>query len=112
MHYYPDGVTAIALSARGAIAQGDVDRAAKLLRRALDRGFVGLEQLLADPNYRAHRDDPRIDAIFQELAALWIERLEGSPTISQVGLNSLARAYLVRGNVSGARSSFEKPKSV
>ena len=103
---YPDGRIAHATRARESVAQGRIDEGARSLRAAIDRGFEGLEQLLIDPVYRAHRGDPRLEPLLHELAALWVTRFDARDDLTQLEWRQKARAELVLGDVVAARESF------
>jgi hypothetical protein len=106
--HYPDGVAASLLAAKRAALAADADGAVAALRRAHERGFHRFEQLEADPGYAAVRDDPAFRALVREMAATWIASAERKPEPTQAELQSLARAYIARGELEQALEALER----
>ena len=96
VRHYPHGAGASFARAREAAAQGDVDAAVELLRRATARGHRDFEDLLSVPELAALRGRPAFDAFLRERARLRIQRLAEAPRLHVSNRLALARAFLLR----------------
>jgi ATP/maltotriose-dependent transcriptional regulator MalT len=54
------------------------------------------------------RDDPAFRALVREMAATWIASAERKPEPTQAELQSLARAYIARGELEQALEALER----
>ncbi len=105
---YPEGRVASLLAASRYAQAGDVQGVAAALNQAVDRGFDGLELLLADPAFAGFAPNPSYRAVLLRLADLWVDRLSGVSDATQLQYHALARAYWVRGDLDAAARALER----
>ncbi len=104
---YPDGAAANTRKAGRAARQGDFAAAVGYLEAAHARGYNRLDHILIDPSYRPMQGYPPFDALKQEMAREWIERLGANPGSSQVEARALAQAYIVLDDLEAALRVIE-----
>jgi hypothetical protein len=105
---YPEGQVARLRSAHRAALAGDAEETARLLRKAVERGFDRLDVLLSDPVYAALRGHPDFAAIVDELARGMVQRLEARDEPSQAELRVLAQARYVLRDLTGATQAYRR----
>jgi len=106
--HYPEGRQAHLTRARAAARAGDLDGVAAELRGATEAGYDYLHVLLQEPLFAGARSHPGVEAVYQELARTWIERIEGEEQPNQAELNMLAVAYEARGDFEEAVRALER----
>jgi hypothetical protein len=110
--HYPEGRQAHLTRARAAARAGDLDGVAAGLRGAVAGGYDFLHLLLQEPLFANARSHPGVDAVYQDLARTWIERLEREEHLNQAQLNMLAVAHEVRGELEEAVRALERALEV
>jgi hypothetical protein len=106
--HYPEGAAAQTRKATRAARMGDIDGAIVALQAARARGYNRLDQLLAEPAYASFRDDPRFQAVLDELAREWLDRLQLNSSPSQLELRLIAQANAVLDDLPAAIRALEK----
>ena len=106
--HYPGGRQAHLIAARRAAQAGDRESLARELRAAREVGFDSLTQLLNEPLFVQARAHPEVEAVFRDLAAEWIDRLEAVAEPNQTELNMLAVAHETRGEIEPAIRAVER----
>ena len=78
------------------------------LRGAVRRGYDRVDLILAYPPYAALIGRPSFDAVVEEMAGVWVERLAERENLSQADQFTLGVAYRLRGELEAARRTFER----
>ena len=106
--HYPDGKVGLVMRAKRAALMGDSNGAIEALRRASKRGYNRLDELGTDPSWDFMRGHPEFRALIREIAAGWVDTMhrKGDPT--QRELRLLARAHVVRGELSEALAALRR----
>jgi len=105
---YPEGRQAHLVAARHAAEAGDSRALARELRSAMAVGFDSITQLLSEPLFVEARTHPEVEAVFRDLAAEWIARLEVVEEPNQTELNVLSLAHQTRGEIEPAIRAVER----
>jgi hypothetical protein len=105
---YPEGRQAHLVAARRAAEAGDAHAVARELRAAIEAGSDSLSQLLNEPSLARARARPEVETVFRDLAAEWIDRIEGVEEPNQTELNMLALAHQTRGEIDSAIRAVER----
>jgi hypothetical protein len=111
IRHYPDGIAATLMGARRAAQSGDADTAVALLRRARDRGYMRLSQLVGDPAFARMAQEPAFRALLADMAQGLIDTWD-RPGASQPELHQVAYAHLVRGEKALAAAALERALEV
>ena len=106
--HYPEGRQAHLVAARRAAEAGDSRALARELRAARKVGFESITRLLNEPLFVRARVHPEVEAVFRDLAAEWIGRLEVVAEPNQTELNVLALAHETRGEIEPAIRAVER----
>ena len=106
--HYPEGLPAQLDRAASAGRAGDVETAVAALRAAQARGFDRFIDLERDPSFARVREDPRFQAVVEEVARTWVERVEGrrDPTLPELAM--LGQAYATLGDWDRAIELLER----
>jgi hypothetical protein len=104
---YPNGVAAKTQRATAAAQAGDALTAVALLTEAHARGYNRLDHLLA-PSYGPIQGRREFEALKQQWAREWIDRLSKKESQSQHELQLVAQAQLVLGDLEAARATVQR----
>jgi hypothetical protein len=110
--HYPEGRQAHLSRAREAARAGDLEGVAAGLRGATAANYDYLHLLLQEPLFAGARSHPAVNAVFRDLAAMWIERVEQKEAPNQVELNMQAVAHETRGELAAAVRALERALEV
>jgi hypothetical protein len=104
---YPDGMNAALLESRQAAYRGDRREAVAALRRAYERGYRDISDVVANPIYATLRMRSDFRSLVDEMARSWTEQLRDREGLTQFDLVALANAHEIRGERELARRAFE-----
>jgi hypothetical protein len=110
--HHPDGRQAHLTRARAAARAGDLDGVAVGLRGATAAGYDHLHLLAHEPLFTNARSHPGVEAVYQEMARTWIERVEQIEEPNQAELNMLAVAHQTLGELEEAVRALERALEV
>ena len=105
--HYPEGRWAMVELARRAAERGDASEAVRYVERARARGFSKLDVLLR-PRFAKVHGTPSFDALVNDLAQSWIERISAIARPTQSDLMVLAQMHIVRGELDAAQVSLRR----
>jgi len=106
--HYPEGSSALFLSARSAAQTGHFDAAFADLDQLATRGYDGFLMVQGDPGLAPLANDPRFAPVLARFADNWIRVVEPRKVLIQPDLRMLGLAYLVRGDRQAAARAMER----
>lgn len=108
VRWYPDGIGALFLRARGAALKGDFDGAIAALDRLADRGYAVFVAVDREPAFAPMRESDAYQRVFRRFAANWIRSTPVAPNALPVELRAIGLAHWIVGDTAAAEQYYRR----